>query len=158
MVGSNNVSGQNCCGSGNISSNRLPEHPAGVVVIAQKGENMMLVHYIEYIAVGLESIGILVVVVGVVYPLGKFLLPNKDYGYKDLRMELGKCILLGLEILVAADLVATVVTRPTMEKVLVLGVIVLIRTFLSISIQVELDGKFPWQKAAVKGDEDEEMM
>jgi uncharacterized membrane protein len=55
--------------------------------------------------------------------------------------------LLGLEILVAGDIIATVVTEPTMDRVLALGVIVLIRTCLSLSIQVEIEGRFPWQKA-----------
>ncbi len=66
--------------------------------------------------------------------------------YRLLREQLGKAILLGLEILVAGDIIATVVTEPTMGSVLTLGVIVLIRTFLSFSLEVELDGKFPWQK------------
>ena len=57
----------------------------------------------------------------------------------------GKGILLGLEILVAGDIIATVVTEPTMERVLILAVIVLIRTFLSLSIEVEIEGKFPWK-------------
>ncbi|MGZ3894734.1 MAG: DUF1622 domain-containing protein [Bacteroidia bacterium] len=65
--------------------------------------------------------------------------------YTSLRQELGKGILLGLEILVAGDIIATVVTEPTMNRVLTLAVIVLIRTFLSLSIEVEIKGKFPWQ-------------
>lgn len=63
-------------------------------------------------------------------------------------MELGKVILLGLEILVAADIIATVSTEPTMNSVLVPGLIVLIRTFLSFSLQAELEGKFAWQKSS----------
>ena len=70
--------------------------------------------------------------------------------YRLLREQLGKAILLGLEILVAGDIVATVVTEPTMGSVLTLGVIVLIRTFLSFSLEVELDGRFPWQKMESK--------
>jgi uncharacterized membrane protein len=70
--------------------------------------------------------------------------------YKILRQELGKAILLGLEILVAGDIIGTVVTEPTMQGVLALAVIVLIRTFLSLSIEVEIEGKFPWQKNSVK--------
>ncbi|NQU34576.1 MAG: DUF1622 domain-containing protein, partial [Bacteroidetes bacterium] len=55
-------------------------------------------------------------------------------------------ILLGLEILIAADIMATVVAEPTLKSVYILGLIVLIRTFLSLSLQVEVDGRFPWQK------------
>ena len=81
--------------------------------------------------------------------MGKFIISKQNGGkrsYKLLRQELGKGILLGLEILVAADIIATVVTEPTMNKVLTLGVIVLIRTFLSLSIELEIEGKLPWQR------------
>ena len=74
----------------------------------------------------------------------------KPRSYKFLRQELGKAILLGLEILVAGDIIGTVVTEPTMGRVLVLAVIVLIRTFLSLSLEVELEGRFPWQQSSVK--------
>ncbi|MBF0658854.1 DUF1622 domain-containing protein [Psychrobacter sp. NG25] len=66
--------------------------------------------------------------------------------YVEIRQTVGKSILLGLEVLIAADIMATVVTEPTLRSVLVLGFIVLIRTFLSLSLQVELEGRFPWQK------------
>ncbi len=81
--------------------------------------------------------------------LGKFLFSlqkTEDRSYKLMRQELGKAILIGLEILVAGDIIATVVTEPTMDRVLVLGLIVLIKTFLSISIELEIEGRFPWQR------------
>ncbi|WP_300437246.1 DUF1622 domain-containing protein [Christiangramia sp.] len=112
-------------------------------------ENIKL--YIEYIARLIEVGGVLIILVGTILALGKFLLSvqkGKQRSYKLLRQELGKGILLGLEILVAADIIATVVTEPTMDKVLTLGVIVLIRTFLSLSIELEIEGKFPWQRQA----------
>lgn len=64
---------------------------------------------------------------------------------------MGKAILLGLEILVAGDIIATITTEPTFDQLLGLGLIVIIRTFLSLSIQVEIEGRFPWQKK--EGDE-----
>jgi uncharacterized membrane protein len=64
------------------------------------------------------------------------------------RKALGRSILVSLELLVAADIIRTVAIEPTMHNVLVLGVIVLIRTFLSISLEIEIDGKWPWQRAA----------
>jgi uncharacterized membrane protein len=106
--------------------------------------------YIQYIARFIEAAGVLTIVLGTVIALLKYLLTiqgQKPRSYKILRQELGKAILLGLEILVAGDIISTVVTEPTMARVLSLGVIVLIRTFLSLSIQVEIDGKFPWQKS-----------
>jgi uncharacterized membrane protein len=67
-------------------------------------------------------------------------------GYQRFRQQLGQTILLGLELLVAADIIRTVATEPTFTSVGVLGLIVLIRTFLSFSLEVELTGRWPWQK------------
>lgn len=109
--------------------------------------------YIYYVARVIEAAGVLTLVIGTGIALGRYLLNAQGFrprSYKILRQELGKTILLGLEILVAGDITATVVTEPTMNRVLALGVIVLIRTFLSLSIQVEIEGRFPWQKENVK--------
>ena len=105
--------------------------------------------YIEYCARAVEVIGIVTIISGTLLALLKFVIGKQAQNkrsYKLLRQELGKAILLGLEILVAGDIIATVVTEPTLERVIILAVIVLIRTFLSLSIQVEIEGKFPWQK------------
>lgn len=105
--------------------------------------------YISYTARIIEVAGVLTIVLGTLLVLGRYLLSRQNSrkrSYKLLRQELGKAILLGLEILVAADIIATVVTEPTMDKVLTLGVIVLIRTFLSLSIELEIEGRFPWQR------------
>lgn len=105
--------------------------------------------YISYTAKFIEVAGVLTIVLGTVLVLARYLLSKQKSevrSYKLLRQELGKAILLGLEILVAGDIIATVVTEPTMDKVLTLGVIVLIRTFLSISIEMEIEGRFPWQQ------------
>lgn len=74
---------------------------------------------------------------------------GKD-AYKVLRITIGGAILLGLEILVAADLVRTITSDPTMEEVLVLGLIVVIRTVLSMSISIEIEGVLPWKKALLQ--------
>lgn len=106
--------------------------------------------YIAYVTKAVEIVGIVTIIIGTFLALTKFLLTRQGINprsYKLLRQELGKAILLGLEILVAGDIIGTVVTEPTMDRVLVLAVIVLIRTFLSLSIEVEIDGKFPWQKS-----------
>ena len=70
--------------------------------------------------------------------------------YDTVRKYLGRSILLGLEILVAADLIRTVAVEPTLDNVLALGVIVLIRTFLSFSLEIELEGELPWRRARVR--------
>ncbi|AGW40964.1 hypothetical protein O159_08090 [Leifsonia xyli subsp. cynodontis DSM 46306] len=72
---------------------------------------------------------------------------------RTLRESFGGVILLGLEILVAADLVKTVASDPTLTDAFVLGVIVLIRTILSFSLQVEIEGVAPWRRAFVTGPE-----
>jgi uncharacterized membrane protein len=105
--------------------------------------------YIGYVARIMELIGVATIVVGVAMALIRYALTLQNIqprSYKSLRRELGKAILLGLEILVAGDIIATVVTEPTMDHVLTLAVVVLIRTFLSLSIELEIEGKFPWQK------------
>ena len=66
--------------------------------------------------------------------------------YRRLRSFLGRSILLGLEVLVAADLIRTVAVDPTLESVGVLGIIVVIRTFLSFSLDIEIDGGVPWRR------------
>lgn len=66
-------------------------------------------------------------------------------GFRSMRQRLGRGILLGLEFLVAADIIRTISQVPTLEKVVVLAIIVLIRTFLSFALEVELEGKWPWQ-------------
>jgi uncharacterized membrane protein len=71
--------------------------------------------------------------------------------YRMLRQSFGGVILLGLEILVAGDLIRTVAVEPTLENVLVLGLIVLIRTFLSFSLEIEINGVPPWRRALVSG-------
>ncbi|OQP48096.1 hypothetical protein A4H97_30150 [Niastella yeongjuensis] len=103
--------------------------------------------YLSFVARGLELLGVATIAFGVLIALGRYLFPIKSVtprNYKTLRRELGKAILLGLEILVAGDIIATVITDPTMNKVLILAMIVLIRTFLSLSIEVEIEGKLPW--------------
>jgi uncharacterized membrane protein len=71
--------------------------------------------------------------------------------YKIMRQSFGGAILLGLEILVAGDLIRTVAVAPTLENVIVLAIIVLIRTFLSFSLEIEIDGVPPWRKGLVSG-------
>jgi len=105
-------------------------------------------HYIDYISRIIEIVGILTIFSGLIYSLFIFfktIINKKLDPYRILRQTLGKSILLGLEILISADIIATVSTEPTLRSVTILGLIVMIRTFLSLSLQVELEGKLPWQ-------------
>lgn len=115
----------------------------------------MLAHYIDMIAKIVEVIGVLIMFLGLIFALYKAFLNIGNFtheSYISIRQTVGKSILLGLEVLIAADIMATVVTEPTLRSVLVLGFIVLIRTFLSLSLQVELEGRFPWQKKSKPSD------
>ena len=108
-----------------------------------------LAHYIDLIAKIVEIIGVLIMFFGLFFAFYRGIRLTGGFNhetYIEIRQTVGKSILLGLEVLIAADIMATVVTEPTLRSVLVLGFIVLIRTFLSLSLQVELEGKFPWQK------------
>lgn len=99
-----------------------------------------------------ELAGLAVIVAGTVVAMAKFGLDVVARSGADAdpmsasRRRLGRSILTGLELLVAADIIRTVAIEPTMESVLVLGIIVLIRTFLSFSLEVEIEGRWPWQQ------------
>ena len=66
--------------------------------------------------------------------------------YDELRRNLGRCVLVGLEVLIVADIVRTIIVDPTLESVGVLGIIVIIRILLSFSLEVEIDGFWPWRR------------
>ena len=104
----------------------------------------------EAIGLAIDGLGIAVIVLGLVVATGRYLIraSRATDAYREFRHDLGKGILLGLEFLVAADIIRTVAVTPTLESVLVLGLIVLVRTFLSLALQVELEGRWPWQAAS----------
>ena len=110
----------------------------------------------EHVAQGFEAFGAAVLVAGLLWSLGLAVTVWRrsrtgSDAYRVLRASFGGVLLLGLEILVAADLVKTVAVATTVVNVAVLGLIVLIRTFLSFSLEVEIDGILPWRRAAASG-------
>jgi uncharacterized membrane protein len=105
---------------------------------------------IDHVAQGVEAVGVVVLVAGLFWSFTQSALQWRRTGeakqaYRQLRFSFGAVLLLGLEILVAADLIRTIAVAPTIENVLALGVIVLIRTFLSFSLEVEIEGRLPWR-------------
>ncbi len=99
-----------------------------------------------------DGIGVAVLVAGLVFAAILAIRTWKNTGdgakaYSVLRRTLGGAILAGLEVLVAGDLIRTVAVDPTMDNVLILGLIVLIRTFLSFSMEIEIEGTLPWKRA-----------
>jgi len=98
----------------------------------------------------IDGAGVLVIVVGLVVATSAFALALRDRGraqvaYRVYRQQVGKAILLGLELLVAADIIRTVAVSPTFAGVGVLAILVVVRTFLSFTLDVELSGRWPWQ-------------
>jgi uncharacterized membrane protein len=112
---------------------------------------------VEWAAIGIEALAVLLIVAAVlnmairkgtvryIYQLGT---PGAFTIYKQ---QLGKALLLGLELMVAADVIRTVTFAPTLANVGILGLLVLIRTFLSWAMSVELEGEWPWQASALRG-------
>ncbi|GAA3215407.1 DUF1622 domain-containing protein [Microbacterium terregens] len=105
-----------------------------------------------YVALTFEAIGALSMIVGFVIALalGWRSLRRGEGGstaFSVLRNTLGAAILLGLEVLVAADLIRTITSKPSLEDAVILGIIVVIRTILSMSIQIEIEGVLPWRRA-----------
>jgi uncharacterized membrane protein len=110
----------------------------------------------EQIARGFEVVGAAVLIIGLIWSgvLAIRVWQRSHSGndaYQALRRSIGGVLLLGLEILVAADLVHTVAIEPTLENVAVLGLIVVIRTVLSFSLEIEIEGMPPWRRAAMSG-------
>lgn len=105
----------------------------------------------EATSAAVDAAGVAIIVIGLLRALVRFAsrATSGDVRYRRFRQDLGRGILLGLEFLVAADIIRTVAVAPTLENVLVLGLIVLIRTFLSIALQVEIDGVLPWARGPV---------
>jgi uncharacterized membrane protein len=104
----------------------------------------------EFVAYTFEFIGVAILVIGGVWTVYRALKTHREGGdvYSGVRRDFGRSLLLGLEVLVAADIVRTVTVEITLNSVLVLGILVLVRTLLSFSLEVEIDGIVPWRKAA----------
>src|SRR5919201_969049 len=106
-------------------------------------------HIMEIVGTGVDGIGVFVVAGGMIVATARLAVhrAHETGNYYALyRQDVGRAILLGLEFLIAGDIIRTVVVAPTLQNVIVLGVIVLIRTFLSLSLQLEIEGKLPWKR------------
>jgi len=106
-------------------------------------------HTMQVIGEVIDGAGVAVIVIGMVTAAGTAAVRfarHETGTYRRFRQELGRTILLGLELLVAADIVRTVAAEPTLISVAILALIVVIRTFLSFSLEAELTGHWPWQQ------------
>jgi uncharacterized membrane protein len=112
--------------------------------------NHQFQHAVETISKVIDAVGVGVIVLGLIAAVVSFVRllrspPSRPGAYRSFRQQVGKAILLGLEFLVAADIIRTVAVDPTFRSVGVLAIIVAVRTFLSFTLDVELDGRWPWQ-------------
>ncbi|MCK9376085.1 MAG: DUF1622 domain-containing protein [Syntrophobacterales bacterium] len=106
---------------------------------------------IKWVAVGIESIAIGIIVAGALATIIIFVVRAVkegafDESYRRFRSDFGKAILLGLEFLIASDIVGTVAIGPTFTDLGVLALLVVIRTFLSFTLELEISGRWPWEK------------
>jgi uncharacterized membrane protein len=110
---------------------------------------------VDAISKVIDGVGVVVIVVGLLLATAAFaralLAPRTASGderspYRVYRQAIGRAILLGLEFLVAADIIRTVAVDPTFTSVGVLAIIVAVRTFLSFTLDLELEGRWPWQE------------
>ena len=101
-----------------------------------------------------EVLGVGILVVGGLFSLGSYARDvragHRRGAYTGLRNNIGRTILLGLEVLIVADIILTVAIEKTLESAATLGLIVLVRTFLSFSLEIELDGVVPWRRRAAE--------
>ena len=115
--------------------------------------------YVPLVVQSIELVGVTIIALGSAITLALFLLAlikrsSVEEAIARFRSDLGRSILLGLEFLVAADIISTVVIELTLESVAALAGIVFIRTLLSFSLEAEIDGRWPWQRAAAEKDKE----
>ena len=109
----------------------------------------------EQVVHGFEIGGVAILVVGSLAAFATAAFTYRRVGglraYEGLRRNVGRAILLGLEFLIIADIVLTITVDPTLASALALGLIVLVRTFLSFSLEIELEGALPWRRTSASG-------
>ena len=112
---------------------------------------------IEVSALGIEVLAVAVIVIAIVHGTARYLIhiqQRAEGAYEKYKVQLGKALLLGLEFLVAADIIRTVALEPTLQNVLILALLVVVRTFLSWSVVVEIEGHWPWAAEPRAGEDD----
>jgi len=115
-------------------------------------DNTGVITAIEYVARALEIIGVAVIALAFAHAMIRAVIhfgQKREGTYEGLRVYLGKALLLGLEFLVAADIIRTVLIEPTMGGILSLGLLVVVRIVLGWSIAVEIEGCWPWQVSRI---------
>ena len=105
----------------------------------------------EWVVKFAEAFGVIILIVGSLLALfvyGRTILAGRRFeAYREFRNNLGRVILLGLEVFIIADIIRTITIAPSIDSAILLGTIVLVRTFLSFSLEIELEGVLPWKRA-----------
>ncbi len=116
---------------------------------------MQFTEIISVAGYAVEAVGVLVIVIGsgissLVF-LRTFRTRPEGAAYRSYRRQLGRSIILGLEFLIAGDIIRTVVVADTLQNVAILGLIILVRAFLSLTLHLEVEGRWPWQGETLRG-------
>jgi uncharacterized membrane protein len=116
---------------------------------------------ISYAALGVEIIGVMVIILGVLVSLFRFIRGTKSIAfgkntkdYSQLRRELGQSILIGLELLVAGDIIVTASVQLSLDSLIALGVLIILRFILSVALELETTGRWPWQCSDLMDEKD----
>ena len=114
-----------------------------------------VLEWVEYVAIGIEVLAVAIITIAIAYATVSFMFARLGHRpatgtYQLYRRRIGEPLLLGLEILVAADVIRTVILDLTIESVAVLGLLVLIRTFLTWSLVIEMEGRWPWARESFR--------
>lgn len=127
------------------------ETPASYVLASEA----IVDHWINLVGTAVDIFGVLVIVTGIVWATARFMARHmEEQHYDRYKIRIGRSLLLGLELLVAADIVKTIAIEPTFMSLGVLAGLVVVRTFLGWTLMLEIEGRWPWQQglAGVGGD------
>lgn len=114
---------------------------------ASLGLEATVTHWLKVVGLGIEILAAVIIVVGLAWSTVLFLRRQTEEGlYDTYKIRIGRSLLLGLEVVVAADIVKTIAVEPTLMSLAVLAGLVLIRTFLSWTLVLEIEGRWPWQR------------
>jgi uncharacterized membrane protein len=117
----------------------------------ERTHSMTFEEWMEAVVHGFEIVGVAILLAGSIAALARYVLAlargQQEGAFARVRHGVGRAILLGLEVLIIADIVLTITVDTTLESALTLGLVVLVRTFLSFSLEIELDGSLPWRRA-----------
>ena len=120
--------------------------------IVRPSLEMTVSHWLKVIGLGIEILAAMIIVVGLAWSTYLFLRRQAAEGLYDIyKIRIGRSLLLGLEVVVAADIVKTIAVEPTLTSLAVLAGLVIIRTFLSWTLVLEIEGRWPWQRSDHRG-------